>query len=374
MKGGIILFIAALLAVGLLAACRQVTSGPVAIDTPPPATSGPAAAAVAPTDPVAEGSIAVLLPAGAPPQWAGYFSDAFTAAAANYTIYTAADSATQAAQAAEALATDARVIVLHQVDDAAGAAVMEAATAAGIEVIGFGRLTTSGPGPDLYVGYDDRLAGRLLVEGLAPLIDASPADPPRVVVLNGPPGDGIAALMRAGLDETLAPRLSAGEWRLAGDLAVDGWDEAQAAAELAALLDSGQAIDAVLATDDRLAAAAASALAARGLPAVPLSGRGATPAAARRLLAGQQSLTLYTPARLEAAAAAAAAIDLLHGDEIPSLTNDTLANGQADVPYIRLRPLVVTADDIEAVLVGDGHLTWEEICAEGLETDCPPGE
>lgn len=370
MKGALVRFFVVVLAAGLLAACRQATPGPVAIATPPPATTDSAAVSAAPTEPVIEGHIAVLLTAGLFDELAGYFQSSFTAAGAQFAILPAVDAATQAAQAAAELAEGAKVIVLAPVDEDAGAVVVAAARDAGIEVIGFGRLTTTAP--DLHVGYDDRLAGRLLAEGLAPLIDGLATDSPRVVVLNGPADDASAALMRDGLDETLAPRLEAGQWQLAGDFAAGDWDAAQAETQLTALLDSGGTVDAVFATDDRLANAAASVLAARGLDTVPLSGRGATLDAVRRLLNGQQALTLYTPARLEAVAAAAAAVDLLRGDEIPSLTNDTISNGQADVPYIRLRPLAVSAADIESILIADGQLTWEEICAAGVLGSCPP--
>lgn len=367
MKSAIFCIVAVLGACLLLVACDRPAAGPVAIITPTAEPTAPAA----PTEPVVEGHIAVLLPASAPAEWDSYFTDAFTAAAAQFAIITASDAATLAAAAAAELAQGAKVIVLGPVADDAATAVIAAARDAGIEVIGFHHLTATSP--DLYVGYDDRLAGRLLAEGLAPLIDAAAARP-HIVVLNGPAGDPAATLLRAGLDETLAPRLAAGEWQVAGDFAIEGWDEAQAASRLATLLDSGSSFDAIITTDDRLAGGAASVMTARELPAVPLSGRGATVEAVRRLLNGQQAFTLYTPALLEANATAAAAVDLLRGDEIPSLTDDVITVGQEAVPYIRLRPLRVTAEDIDAILVADDYLTWDEICAEGVVGPCPVGQ
>ena len=50
-------------------------------------------------------------------------------------------------------------------------------------------------------------------------------------------------------------------------------------------------------------------------------------------------MTVYKPIKLEAEAAAEAAIALLKGEDVTSLTNDTLNNGQNDVAVHETDPV-----------------------------------
>ncbi len=82
-------------------------------------------------------------------------------------------------------------------------------------------------------------------------------------------------------------------------------------------------------------------------------------------------MTVYKPIQLEAEAAAAAAIALLKGEDVGSLTSDTLNNGTNDVPFIKLVPLAVTVENIADTVIADGFRTWEEICVGDFEQYCP---
>jgi D-xylose transport system substrate-binding protein len=91
----------------------------------------------------------------------------------------------------------------------------------------------------------------------------------------------------------------------------------------------------------------------------------------QNILAGDQSMTVYKPIKLEVQAAAAAAIALLKGEDVSTLTNDTLNNGQNDVPFMKLVPLAVTLSNIAETVIADGFRTWEEICVGDFEQFCP---
>jgi D-xylose transport system substrate-binding protein len=82
-------------------------------------------------------------------------------------------------------------------------------------------------------------------------------------------------------------------------------------------------------------------------------------------------MTVYKPIKLEADAAAEAAITLLCGGDVTDLTDDTLSNGTNDVPFIKLTPLAVTVDNIADTVIADGFRTWEEICVGDFEQYCP---
>jgi D-xylose transport system substrate-binding protein len=333
-------------------------------------------ATAAPADaPLTPGRIAVLLPNDAPAsRWATYDRPAlarcFTEADAPYELYSAGDdAATQAEQAAEAIGDGAKVLLLAHVDDDAGAAVIALARREGVKVIDYDRLTTSGPGADLYVGFAPFDTGRLIAESLAPFVRALPVARRNVVVLSGPENSRAAALVGDGIRAVVEPYVSGGQWTLVADEVVD--DNAATTARVAALLDGAAPIGAVFAADDALAGSVAAALRQLGLEPVRLSGRGATVEALQRILAGEQTLTLYEPAGPLSGAACQAAIAMLSGDEVVALTNRFIDNGAEQVPFIRLAPIVVTEDNLFTTVVADGFHSREAICVGEYAQYCP---
>lgn len=360
-------------AVALLAAgCRAPRSPAATV----PAVSAPATTRPAAEDPTSiPGRIAVLLPDDTPgSRWAATDRPAFerclTEAGAVFSLYSAGgDPATQAAQAAEAIADGTRVLVLAHVDNDAGAAVLAAARAEGIKVIDYDRLTTGGPGANLYVGFDPLATGRLMGETLAPFIRALPVARRNVVLLVGPAGDGAAQAVGEGIRAVVEPYVASGQWTLLADVAVA--DTAAAETAMAALLAGDTPVGAVLATDDALAGVAADALRAAGRDPVRLAGRGATVPALRRILAREQTLTAYQPVGPLIEATCQAALAVLSGDEVVSLTTRTIDNGAGPVAFIRLSSIAVTADNLAETVVADGAASWAELCAGAAAAACP---
>ena len=368
------LWLTAALLLLFLAACRTAAPNEAATGATivaPAATVAPVPAEATTTP----GSIAVLLPDDAPgSRWATHdwpaFERCLTESGATYTIYSAGgDPAAQQAQATEAIAIGAKVLVLAHVDGVTGTVIIEAARAEGIKVVDYDRLTTGGPGADLYVGFDPTAVGRLMAETLAPFVRAVPVARRNVVLLTGPAGDGVAMLVGQGLREVVEPYVSSGQWALAADEVVAG-DAAATRARLTALLSGDAPIGAVFAADDALAGEVAGVVRELGLEPVRLSGRGATVEALQRILAGEQTMTVYEPLGPLAGAACQAAVALLTGEEVVALTNRFIDNGAGEVPFIRLAPIAVTEDNLAETVVADGLHTWAEICS-GLAAPCP---
>ena len=327
---------------------------------------------------MAEGSIAVLLPDSASSaRWEAddrrFFEQAFEAAGVEYTIVNAeGDARTQQTQAEQAITNGAKVLLLVNLDSGSGAAIIAQAREDGVKVIDYDRLTIEGPGADMYVSFDNVSVGRLMGETLEPLIDGLGVETPRVVQLNGSPTDNNATLCREGYFSVASPRYDAGDWELVDDQAVPDWDNQQALVIYEQILTAaGGDVDATFAANDGLANSVISALKSQGIDPMPVSGQDATVAGIQNILAGDQSMTVYKPIKLEAEAAAAAAIALLKGEDVSALTSDTLNNGTNDVPFIKLVPLAVTADNIAETVIADGFRTWEEICVGDFEQFCP---
>ncbi len=325
-----------------------------------------------------EGMISVLLPDSASSaRWENddrrFFEQAFDAAGVEYSIVNAeGDARTQQTQAEQAITNGAKVILLVNLDSGSGAAIIAQAREAGVAVIDYDRLTIEGPGADIYVSFDNVAVGRLMGETLEPLIDGLGLDNPQVVQLNGSPTDNNATLFREGYFSVASPRYDAGDWTLVDDQAVPDWDNQQALVVYEQILTAaGGNVDATFAANDGLANSVISARKSQGLDPHPVSGQDATVGGIQNILAGDQSMTVYKPIKLEAEAAAAAGIALLCGEDVAVLANDTLNNGQNDVPFLKLTPLAVTKDNIEETVIADGFRTWEEICVGDFAQYCP---
>ena len=324
-------------------------------------------------------SVAVLLPGSATSaRWEAddrrFFQEVFAAAGIPYLITNAeGDARIQQTQAEQAITNGARVLLLVNLDSGSGAAIIAAARKAGVKVIDYDRLTIEGPGADIYVSFDNVAVGRLMGETLAPIIDKLPVSQPRVVQLNGSPTDNNATLFRQGYFTVAQPHYAAGDWLLVADQAVPEWDNQQALVIYEQILTAaGNQVDATFAANDGLANSVIAALKSQGATPIPLSGQDATVSGIQNILAGWQTMTVYKPIKREVAAAAKVAIALLNGEDVTSLANETINNGQREIPFIKLAPIAVTKDNIAETVIADGFRTWAEICVGEYEQYCPP--
>jgi D-xylose transport system substrate-binding protein len=329
------------------------------------------------------GSIAILLPdSTTSSRWEmddrRYFDETLTAAGVPYTIYNAqGDPVTQRAQAQQALVEGAKVLILVNLGSESGAEIIADARAAGARVIDYDRLTTAGPGADLYVSFDNLAVGAEMADTLAPLINGLGKPAPRIVQLNGAPTDNNATLVRAGYSTVATPFYDQGQWQLLADLPVPDWDSEQARSLFAqALAEAGdEGVDAVFASNDALAGAVVQVLKSQGRQPVLLSGQDATIEGLQNILAGWQTMTVYKPIAGEVAVAAEAAVSMLNcKDPNTIVTNSIINNGERDIPFIVLDPISVTKDNIGATVIADGFRSWEEICIGEYESLCPPAD
>jgi D-xylose transport system substrate-binding protein len=130
----------------------------------------------------------------------------------------------------------------------------------------------------------------------------------------------------------------------------------------------------VYAANDGTAGGAIAAMKAAGIdPLPPITGQDAEVAAIQRILAGEQYMTVYKAIKLEAEAAAEAAVALLAGEE-PAGVDDTVDNGAIDVPSILLEPVPVTAENVADTVIADGFWTVEDICTGDFADACAAAE
>jgi D-xylose transport system substrate-binding protein len=123
-------------------------------------------------------------------------------------------------------------------------------------------------------------------------------------------------------------------------------------------------IDGVLAANDGLAGAVIASLKAHGLKPVPLTGQDATPTGVQYILAGWQTGTVYKSVRLEANAAARAAIALINHKPVKGV------NGKVSgTKSILLKPVWITKKNYTK-LFKDGFVKKSQVCVAEYAQYC----
>ena len=233
------------------------------------------------------GKIAVLLPdTKSSDRWEKadrrFFDEAFKAAGLSdddFLISNAqGDPATQRSQAEQAITEGAKVILLTNLDSGSGAAIIGASKSQGVTMIDYDRLTLKGDA-DYYVSGDATEAGRLQGQGLIDALEKAGTKSPAIAMLHGAPTDSFATDLQKGYKEVLKPKLDSGDYTLAAEQAVPNWDGQQALTIFEQMLQkTDNKIDGVVAANDTLANSVISALQARNLDLVPVTGLDATAA------------------------------------------------------------------------------------------------
>ncbi|MBX7549399.1 substrate-binding domain-containing protein [Streptomyces sp. NPDC004232] len=276
------------------------------------------------------------------------------------------DVAIQQEQMDSSIANGVDAIVLTAVDARAMGASVGKAAAAHIPVIAYDRLA-EGPISG-YVSFDGQEVGRLQGRALLTAMGAK-AHGGRIVMMNGDPGDPNALSFKQGALSELRGKVT-----IAKEYDTPQWSTEAANRNMSgaiAALGAGS-INGVYAANDGLAAGSIAALKANKVsPLPPVTGQDAELAAVRRIVSGDQYMTVYKPFGPEAAAGGAMAVAAARGQRLDGVaTRRVKTRSGAEVPAVLLTPVPVTLATIKNTLVKDGAYTLEQICTPPLADDC----
>ncbi|CAM5710573.1 sugar ABC transporter substrate-binding protein [Streptomyces aurantiogriseus] len=258
------------------------------------------------------------------------------------------------------------VLILAAVDPQLLRSSVEAAHRAGIPVVAYDRLA-QGPISG-YITFDGAQVGRLQGEALLKAMGTK-ARGGQIVMMNGSTTDPNAGWFKRGSLSVLEGKVEIGK-----SYDTVGWRPENAYVNMTgaiAALGAGN-IDGVLAANDSLAGAVVSALnAAEVRPLPPITGQDADLAAVRRIVRGDQYMTIYKPFKPAADAAAEMAVALGRGGTVGSIATGTVDNATTkDIPAVLLPSVSVTVGNIRNTLVKDGMYTVEQICTPKLRSAC----
>ncbi len=251
---------------------------------------------------------------------------------------------------------DVLVIAPHNGDAMSKA--VEEAHASNVTVCAYDRLIKNCD-LDYYFTFDNvkvgELQGRFLMERLFPAGPVSGGEKKRIARIYGAPTDNNAKLFKQGQDNSLKPFLDNGQLEVVfADWAEDWKPENGKKITQAALTKAGAAgIVAILASNDGTAGGAIQALREERLAGTILvTGQDADLDACRRILAGEQTMTIYKPLKLLAGQAAESAVAL--AKKQPIKTTASYDNGKREVPTVQVDIIAVHKGNIRETVVKDG--------------------
>jgi D-xylose transport system substrate-binding protein len=287
---------------------------------------------------------------------------AFKKAKVSYVINNAdGDPQKQRSQADQCLTNGAKVVILVSLDQGSSLAIERAAVARKARVIEYDRQVGGGSPAAIYISFDGRAVGVLQGKGVVAGLKANGKydDKPVVAELNGGPTDNNSFLFKGGYDSVLKPLYKNGTFVKGPDQFVPAWDNQKARTIFEQMLvRTGNKIDAVAAANDGLAGAVVSALKAKKLKPIPLSGQDATPQGVQNIISGWQSMTVWKDTRKLATASAQAAIALSKGQK--PKTTGTVPNKGKRLPAFIIAPVSITKANYKQLF--KGYLKRSEVC------------
>jgi D-xylose transport system substrate-binding protein len=268
------------------------------------------------------------------------------------------DPQKQKTQADQCIADGAKVLIIAPIDSGSAASIEKAALAKGVKSIDYDRQVEGGSAV-LYASFNGRTVGVLQGKAVAGALKSKPGAV--VAELNGGQEDANSFLFKGGYDSVLKPLYKSGKLKAGPDQFVPGWDNQKAGTIFEQMLiKTGNKIDGVAAANDGIANAVVVALKAHKLKPIPLSGQDATSQGVQNIISGWQTMTVFKDVRKLAAAAAAAATDIVKGKPFPT-TGVVTTKGRGVEKAFLIAPQAITKANYK-LLFTSGFLKKSDVC------------
>ncbi len=256
------------------------------------------------------------------------------------------------------LGRDISVLVIAPHDGAVMARAVERAHEEKVPVCAYDRIIT-GCDLDYYFTFDNvgvgELQGSYLMKVLFPDGPKATAPKKRIARIYGAPTDNNAKQFKQGQDKAIQPYLDAGLLEIVfADWAEDWKPENAKKITQAAISKAGaEPLDGFLVSNDGTAGGCIQALREEQLAGkIPVTGQDADLDACRRILAGEQAMTVYKPLKRFAELAAEGTVTLARGEKVK--TNGTTHNGKIEVPSVQSDIFAVHKNNLRETVVKDG--------------------
>ncbi|MEU6238080.1 substrate-binding domain-containing protein [Kitasatospora sp. NPDC047058] len=262
------------------------------------------------------------------------------------------------------IAQGVKVIILDAFDAKSTQSWVKEAADKGVKVVAYDRLAT---GPvSAYVSFDNEKVGELQGQALVEALGAKAADA-NIVMINGDEADPNAAKFKSGAHKALDGKVKKVVYEQSGE-----WKPTVAGQKIgAAITQFGKdGFQAVYSANDGMAGAIITQLKSAGI-AVPVGGQDAGLDAVQRIVAGDQSYTIYKAYKPLAESAAELAVNLLQGKDVKAVASSTIdSDTDKGIPAKLLDPKVVTKANIADTVIADGLYKATDICTSDFAAAC----
>ena len=257
------------------------------------------------------------------------------------------DVDTQISQIEYFIEKKVNAIVIVAVDCEALSGVIAKAHRAGIKVISYDRLI-SDANTDLYISFDNNEVGALMAESIVSQVGPEG----NILEINGPLTDTNVPTVVEGFEKGLART----KINVMDVYHCNGWRPEYAFDYINRYLAEhpDEVPDAIMCGNDSIAGQTIKALSEHKLAGdVVVTGQDADVEACQRIVEGTQYMTVYKPVEKLAGRAADLVVELVTKGYVD--INDTMSDGTYNVPYEKLDPIEVTAQNMDEVIIGTFH-------------------
>lgn len=259
------------------------------------------------------------------------------------------------------------VLVIAPQDATQAASMVAKAKAQGTPVISYDRLINSDK-IDLYISHQVPVIGRKIAEYA---LEKAPKG--NYIMVYGSPTDNNAVIMKKEQLAVLQPAVDKKDINIvAGDFVKDWSSELALNFVENHLTQNNDNIQAIVVSNDGMAAGVVSALAKKNLAGkVVVTGQDAALDALQRIAEGKQTMTVYKPIVELAQGAIDAALKLAKGEKLEAqpFRNDVI---EKDIPAILLEVVVVDKDNLMSTVIKDGYAKYDDVYKNIPEAQRPP--
>ncbi|MBN1413911.1 MAG: substrate-binding domain-containing protein [Bacteroidales bacterium] len=265
------------------------------------------------------------------------------------------DASVQYEQAKKMLEDGIDALVVVAVDQNEAAKIVDLAHTYNVGVLSYDRLIRNCD-LDLYISFDNVEVGTLQAEYISKVCPRG-----NYALIGGAVTDNNAFLLKIGQMGVLQPFVERGDIRIVFDQFADRWAEDEGYRLMKECLKKNEHIDAVIAGNDKLVTGVLRALNEKDPnQGVNIAGQDAELQACQRIVAGEQTMTVYKPIEAIAAKAADFAMQMASREKFKNL-NLSVNNGKRMVPAILLPAMIVNKETIKLTVVADGYLKENKI-------------
>ena len=286
------------------------------------------------------------------------------------------DIPNQLSQIENMVTKGAKVLVIAAIDGTTLSDVLAKAHDAGIKVVAYDRLIRDSGNVDYYATFDNFQVGVLQAGTIVDKLGLKDGKGPfNIELFGGSPDDNNAFFFYDGAMSVLQPYIDSGKLVVkSGQMGMDKvgtlrWDPATAQARMDNLLSAYYTdahVDAVLSPYDGLSIGIISSLKGVGygsgdlkLPVV--TGQDSEVPSIKSIIAGEQYSSIFKDTRDLAKVTVGMVNALMTGGTPEVNDTKTYDNGVKVVPSYLLKPVVVTKDNYEKVLVESGYYKADQL-------------